>query len=176
MRYDFNLIPEDTKPYFRDIYDHVLRINEMIDNVRELVTTALEANLSVASVAQQEDTRRLAAWAAIIAVPTMIAGIYGMNFEVMPELQWQVPATPSCCCSRPRPVSRCSSDSNVRVGSDVDPGYISTCTPSSTTRSGGRRKNAVARTAFRVISTNSRSRQIAMPGRSVTTIVSRPRK
>jgi magnesium transporter len=53
------------------------------------VTTALEANLSVASVTQQEDTRRLAAWAAIIAVPTMIAGVYGMNFQFMPELQWR---------------------------------------------------------------------------------------
>jgi magnesium transporter len=89
MRFDFQLVPEDTKPYFRDVYDHVIRTNEMIDNVRELVTTALEANLSLASVSQQEDTRRLAAWAAIIAVPTMIAGIYGMNFEFMPELQWQ---------------------------------------------------------------------------------------
>jgi magnesium transporter len=89
MRYDISLIPDDTKPYFRDVYDHVLRLNEMIDNVRELVTTALEANLSLASVAQQEDTRRLAAWAAIIAVPTMIAGVYGMNFEFMPELQWR---------------------------------------------------------------------------------------
>jgi magnesium transporter len=89
MRYDISLIPDDTKPYFRDVYDHVLRLNEMIDNVRELVTTALEANLSLASVAQQEDTRRLAAWAAIIAVPTMIAGVYGMNFAFMPELQWR---------------------------------------------------------------------------------------
>ena len=89
MRYDFNLVPEDTKPYYRDVHDHVVRINEMIDNVRELVTTALEANLSLASIAQQEDTRRLAAWAAIIAVPTMIAGLYGMNFEVMPELKWR---------------------------------------------------------------------------------------
>ena len=88
-RYDLQLIPEDTKPYFRDVYDHLVRINEMIDNVRELVTTALEANLSLASVTQGEDTRRLAAWAAIIAVPTMIAGLYGMNFDVMPELRWR---------------------------------------------------------------------------------------
>jgi magnesium transporter len=89
MRYDISLVPDDTKPYFRDVYDHVLRLNEMIDTVRELLTTALEANLSLASVAQQEDTRRLAAWAAIIAVPTMIAGVYGMNFAFMPELQWR---------------------------------------------------------------------------------------
>ena len=82
------VIPEDTRLYFRDIYDHVLRVNEMIDTLRELLTTALEANLSLISVSQNEDTKRLAAWAAIIAVPTMIAGVYGMNFNRMPELQW----------------------------------------------------------------------------------------
>jgi magnesium transporter len=88
MRFDISLIPEDTRPYFRDVYDHVVRINEMIDNLRELLTTALEANLSLISVSQTEHTKRLAAWAAIIAVPTMIAGIYGMNFDTMPELHW----------------------------------------------------------------------------------------
>ncbi len=89
MRFDINLIPEDTRPYFRDVYDHVLRLNEMIDNLRELLTTALEANLSLISVSQTEHTKRLAAWAAIIAVPTMIAGVYGMNFDSIPELHWQ---------------------------------------------------------------------------------------
>ena len=61
----------------------------MIDALRELLTTALEANLSLVSVAQTEHTKRLAAWAAIIAVPTMIAGVYGMNFDYMPELHWR---------------------------------------------------------------------------------------
>ena len=89
MRYDINLVPEDTRPYFRDVYDHVVRINEMIDALRELLTTALEANLSLISVSQTEHTKRLAAWAAIIAVPTMIAGVYGMNFDYMPELHWR---------------------------------------------------------------------------------------
>ena len=87
-RFEGDLIPEDTRPYFRDVYDHVVRINEMIDTQRELLTTALDANLSLISVQQNEHTKRLAAWAAMIAVPTMIAGIYGMNFQVMPELQW----------------------------------------------------------------------------------------
>ena len=64
-------------------------MNEMIDNLSELLTTALEANLSLISVSQTEHTKRLAAWAAIIAVPTMIAGVYGMNFDTMPELHWQ---------------------------------------------------------------------------------------
>ncbi len=90
MRFDISLIPEDTRPYFRDVYDHVLSVNEAIDNLRELLTTALEANLSLISVAQNEHSKRLAAWAAIIAVPTMIAGIYGMNFDKMPELHWHL--------------------------------------------------------------------------------------
>ena len=86
-RFDVDLIPEDTRPYFRDVYDHVIRINDMIDNTRELLTTALEANLSLITIAQNEDTKRLAGWAAIITTPTLIASIYGMNFEHMPELQ-----------------------------------------------------------------------------------------
>jgi magnesium transporter len=88
MRFDLPNIPDDTRPYFRDVYDHVVRLNETIDAQRELLTTALEANLSLMSVAQNEHMKRLAAWAAMIAVPTMIAGIYGMNFNNMPELSW----------------------------------------------------------------------------------------
>jgi magnesium transporter len=89
VRFDVELVHEDTRPYFRDVYDHVIRINESTDNLRELLTTALEANLSLISVNQNEVTKRLAAWAAILAVPTMIAGIYGMNFQYMPELHWR---------------------------------------------------------------------------------------
>lgn len=89
LRFDLDLIPEKTKPYFRDVYDHVVRINEMVDTLRELLTAALEANLSMVTVAQNEITKQLAAWAAIIALPTMVAGIYGMNFKFMPELDWR---------------------------------------------------------------------------------------
>jgi magnesium transporter len=88
VRTDSALIPDDARVYFRDVYDHAIRINEMIDTLRELLTTALEANLSLISVSQNEAMKRLAGWAAIIAVPTMIAGIYGMNFKFMPELDW----------------------------------------------------------------------------------------
>jgi magnesium transporter len=88
VRADVALIPDDARVYFRDVYDHAIRINEMIDTLRELLTTALEANLSLISVSQNEAMKRLAAWAAIIAVPTMIAGVYGMNFKFMPELEW----------------------------------------------------------------------------------------
>jgi magnesium transporter len=89
MRFDEALIPEDARPYFRDVYDHVVRINEVTDTLRELLTTALEANLSLISVQQNEAMKRLAGGAAIIAVPTMVAGIYGMNFQFMPELGWR---------------------------------------------------------------------------------------
>jgi magnesium transporter len=88
VRTDNALIPDDARVYFRDVYDHAIRINEMIDSLRELLTTALEANLSLISVSQNEAMKRLAGWAAIIAVPTLIAGIYGMNFKFMPELDW----------------------------------------------------------------------------------------
>ena len=83
------MIPDDTRPYFRDVYDHVVRVNETVDTLRELVTSALEAKLSLVSVAQNDVTKKLAGWAAILAVPTMIAGVYGMNFEFMPELRWR---------------------------------------------------------------------------------------
>ena len=89
VRFDVKLIPEDARLYFRDVYDHVIRINETIDNLRELLTTALEANLSLISVRQNEVMKRLGAWGAIVAVPTLIAGVYGMNFEFMPELHWR---------------------------------------------------------------------------------------
>lgn len=87
-RFDLEFIAEDTRPYFRDVYDHAIRINEMVDILRELLTTALEANFSLISISQNEVTKKLASWAAIIALPTMVAGVYGMNFEWMPELKW----------------------------------------------------------------------------------------
>jgi magnesium transporter len=90
MRFDFQMIPADTQPYFRDVYDHVIRINEMVDTLRELLTTALEANFSLISIAQNDVMKRFAGWGAIIALPTMIAGIYGMNFHNMPELEWSL--------------------------------------------------------------------------------------
>jgi magnesium transporter len=89
VRFDLRLIPEDTRPYYRDVYDHVIRINEMVDTARELLTTALEANFSLISIAQNEVAKRFTGWAAIIAIPTMVAGIYGMNFDFMPELEWE---------------------------------------------------------------------------------------
>jgi magnesium transporter len=82
------LVHEDIQPYFRDVHDHVLRVVDEVESFRDLLTSVLTANLTQVSVRQNEDVRRISAWAAIIAVPTMIAGLYGMNFENMPELGW----------------------------------------------------------------------------------------
>ena len=89
VRFDIPLIPEDTRPYFRDVYDHAIRINEQVDTLRELLTSALEAHLSLTAVNQNDAMKKLAGWAAIIGVPTMVAGVYGMNFKFMPELEWR---------------------------------------------------------------------------------------
>ena len=87
-RIDSELISPDTRPYFQDVHDHVIRIADVIDNMQEMSHVALDANLALISVAQNDDTKRLAAWAAILAVPTLIAGLYGMNFKFMPEINW----------------------------------------------------------------------------------------
>jgi magnesium transporter len=85
-----DLVPEDMRPYFRDVDDHLLRVTASIREFRELLTQILSANITQASFRQNEDVRKISAWAAIIAVPTLITGIYGMNFEHMPELGWRV--------------------------------------------------------------------------------------
>jgi magnesium transporter len=87
MRFDAPLANDKMAPYFRDVQDHVIRVVESIDNLRDLLGSALEANLLLSSAQQNEVTKRLAGWAAILAVPTAIAGIYGMNFKYMPELE-----------------------------------------------------------------------------------------
>ena len=77
-----------TQEYFRDVYDHLVRLNQSIDSLRDMVVTAMSVNLSLITTSENETTKRLAAYAALVAVPTMIAGIYGMNFRHMPELEW----------------------------------------------------------------------------------------
>lgn len=74
--------------YFRDVYDHLLRLKQTIDSLRDMVTTGITVNLSLIGLQETEITKRLAAYAALAAVPTMIAGVYGMNFEHIPELKW----------------------------------------------------------------------------------------
>jgi len=74
--------------YFRDVYDHLLRLKQSIDNLRDMLTTAIGVNLSLITLQETEFTKQLAAYAALVAVPTAIAGVYGMNFRNMPELDW----------------------------------------------------------------------------------------
>jgi magnesium transporter len=79
----------DTQEYFRDIYDHLYRINGSIDSIRDTIGTAIQVNLSMVSIDETEVTKRLAAWAAIFAVATFFVGVWGMNFQEMPELKWK---------------------------------------------------------------------------------------
>jgi magnesium transporter len=87
MRYDVPLIDHAMNDYFRDIQDHVIRVVEGIDNLRDLLNSALEANLLLVSLAQNQVTKKLTGWAAILSIPLAIASIYGMNFKMMPELE-----------------------------------------------------------------------------------------
>ena len=82
-------IDKNMRPYFKDVLDHVMRVNETIDGLREVLSFAFEAAHLLESSRQGEVSRKFAGWAAILAVPTAIAGIYGMNFEFMPELHWR---------------------------------------------------------------------------------------
>jgi magnesium transporter len=80
---------EGNREYFRDVYDHLLRINASLDSLRDTITTAIQVNLSMVTIEQSEITKQLAAWAGIFAAATAFAGIWAMNFEHMPELKWQ---------------------------------------------------------------------------------------
>jgi len=79
---------QGTQDYFRDVYDHLARINAAIESSREMLTTAIQVNLALIGISDNEVTKRLAAYGALITVPTLVAGIYGMNFHNMPELDW----------------------------------------------------------------------------------------
>ncbi|MFD9436864.1 magnesium and cobalt transport protein CorA [Streptomyces sp. NPDC060002] len=83
------LVDPDIQKYFRDVADHLARVQEQVIGFDELLNSILQANLAQASVAQNEDMRKITSWAAIIAVPTMVCGVYGMNFDYMPELHWK---------------------------------------------------------------------------------------
>jgi magnesium transporter len=89
----FEVVPGDLRSYFGDVADHLRRTVEQLQEHRDLLTSVLQANLAQVGIRQNEDMRKISAWAAIFAVPTMIAGIYGMNFEHMPELKaaWGYP-------------------------------------------------------------------------------------
>ena len=81
-------VDEETATYFRDVVDHLHRVTEVIDNLDGMLSTAFDAHLARISVQQNDDMRKISAGAALVVVPTLIAGIYGMNFDHMPELGW----------------------------------------------------------------------------------------
>jgi magnesium transporter len=81
-------VQEKSRPFFRDVNDHLARVNESVEALDRLVSDVLAAHLAQMSVQQNDDMRKISAWAAMAAVPTLIAGIYGMNFDHMPELHW----------------------------------------------------------------------------------------
>ena len=83
-------VPTDLRPYFHDLGDHILRVSDLSAQHDVLLGTVLEAARSRQAVQQNDDMRKISAWVAIAAVPTMIAGIYGMNFDFMPELHWEL--------------------------------------------------------------------------------------
>ena len=85
----FERVPEHLRSFFRDVADHARRVDEQVQSQRELLTSVLQANLSLVSVNQNEVLKRISAIAGIVAVPTFIASVYGMNFEHMPELHWR---------------------------------------------------------------------------------------
>jgi magnesium transporter len=89
VRDPFDVVDDRIQPYFRDVLDHVKRANESVENLRELLNGTLEANLAQVSVRQNDDMRKITAWAAIAAIPTVVGAIYGMNFDHMPELHWR---------------------------------------------------------------------------------------
>jgi magnesium transporter len=83
-------IHPEIRDYFRDVNDHLIRVRDQLDAMRDLLSSSLQANLAQVGVRQNDDVRKISAWVAIAAVPTAIAGIYGMNFDHMPELRWEL--------------------------------------------------------------------------------------
>jgi len=84
-----DVVPDEMRSYFRDVLDHALRVRDQVASMDELLSSILQAALARTSLSDNEDTRKISAWAAMIAVPTLITGVYGMNFEHMPELGWR---------------------------------------------------------------------------------------
>ncbi len=89
MQYHQTLVRDEVRLYLRDVFDHVVRVNEATDTMREMLTAAMSVNLSLVTVAQGEIVKRLAGWAALLAAPTLLTSWYGMNFHHMPELDGQ---------------------------------------------------------------------------------------
>lgn len=88
MRFHEDLVPKDLRVYYRDIHDHVIRVIATTDEIREMLTAAMQVNLAFVSVEQNEAVKKMAGWGAVLAIPTVVFSLYGMNFKQMPELDW----------------------------------------------------------------------------------------
>ncbi|MGD9701541.1 MAG: magnesium and cobalt transport protein CorA [Acidimicrobiia bacterium] len=87
--HEMPVVPAERRPYFMNVHDHVRRVGDRVETIDALLDSALHANVAQVGMRQNEDMRKISAWVAIISVPTMFAGIYGMNFDHMPELRWR---------------------------------------------------------------------------------------
>jgi magnesium transporter len=88
MRFHEDVIPKSIRVYLRDVQDHSRRVIESCDNMREMLIAAMQINLAMVSIGQNDIVKQLAGWGAILALPTVVFSLYGMNFEFMPELSW----------------------------------------------------------------------------------------
>lgn len=88
MRFHEELVHKDLRVYYRDIHDHVIRVIAAADEIREMLTAAMQVNLAFVSVEQNEAVKKMAGWGAVLAIPTVVFSLYGMNFRQMPELEW----------------------------------------------------------------------------------------
>ena len=89
VRFHPGLVHNDVRVYYRDVFDHAVRMSETINTLGEMLTAALQLNLSLVSLGQNDIVKRLAGWAGLLTVPTLVASVYGMNFDFMPELHWR---------------------------------------------------------------------------------------
>ena len=102
-----SLVPHEVRSYFRDVDDHLSTVTERVTGFDELLTTLVDAVLAKITLRQNNDMRKITAYAGLISVPTMVAGVYGMNFDFMPELHWRFGSPllplmigrPVCCCT-----------------------------------------------------------------------------
>ena len=88
MRFHEDVIPKSIRVYLRDVQDHSQRVIESCDNMREMLISAMQINLAMVSIGQNDVVKQLAGWGAILAIPTVVFSLYGMNFKFMPELNW----------------------------------------------------------------------------------------
>ena len=125
MRRDHDAVPEELYPYYQDVYDHILRVSEATDALRDLVSTIVETNLSLQDYRQNQIVKKVSSWAAIIAVPAFLTGYFGMNVPY-PGIRREPPVSSPRRRSSSRSPAACTGHSSERSGCDGDAGTAST--------------------------------------------------